>query len=322
MKVNFDIVLNTYYKVRKNIKNKKKIYYFELMLYSNINYIVRNINNNTYKLSRYNIFFIKEKKYRLILSNNIYDKIYIHLVNDLILYKLDKYLIDSNIASRKNKGLKYGRDLLHKYLCKLKSNKFYILKFDIKKYFFNIDHKVLMNKLSKYLNYDELNIINNLLNSTNELYINKEIYNINLKYNLDLPVYKFGKGLSIGSVVNEMLAVFYLNDLDRLIKENLECKYYIRYNDDGIILMEDKDKLKYVYEVLKKEIKNYKLEFNNKTKIYKSSEGFEYLGINYYIRNNKILKRISKRNKRKIINKINKNNYSYYKNYLKYVRCL
>ena len=60
--------------------------------------------------------------------------------------------------------------------------------------------------------------------------------------------------------------------------------------------------------------KKYKLEFNSKTKIYNSFEGFISLGINYYIRNNKLIKRISKRNKKKIINKINKNNYKFYKN--------
>ena len=93
MKIDFDLVYNVYLKIR-----------------SNINYMVNKINNNDYKISKYNIFFIKEKKYRLILSNNIFDKIYNHLVSELILSKLDKYLIDSNVASR-NKGT-YVRKLV------------------------------------------------------------------------------------------------------------------------------------------------------------------------------------------------------------------
>ena len=48
MKVDMEIVFKTYLKVRGNIRNKKKIFYFELLLYSNINYIVDRINNNTY----------------------------------------------------------------------------------------------------------------------------------------------------------------------------------------------------------------------------------------------------------------------------------
>ena len=300
MKVDFNIVLNTYYNIRGNIRNNKKIFYFEILLYSNINYIVNNINNNTYKLSKYNIFFIKEKKYRLILSNNIYDKIYNHLVSNIILSKLDKYLIDSNVASRNNKGVRYARYLLNKYLCNLKRNnqKFYILKFDIKKYIFNIDHDILITKLSKYLDNKELIIIRNIINSTNIDYINNKINYINFKYKLDLPLYKYNKGISIGSVCSQMLAVFYLNDFDHLIKE----------------------KLKKVFDVLKKEIKDYKLEFNSKTKIYKSLEGFSFLGISYYVFNNRIIKRISKRNKKKILKRINNINYKFYKNYFKYIK--
>ena len=322
MKVDFDIVYHTYMKIRGNIRNKKKVFYFELLLYSNINYLVRTINSNKYEPGKYNIFYIKEKKYRLILSNNIYDKIYNHLVSDLILSKLDKYLIDSNVASRKSKGTFYGRKLLHKYLCEIKKDnkEFYILKFDIKKYFFNINHEVLINKLSKYLNNEELKIIKKLLNCTNEDYINREINNINIRHNLDLPLYSFGKGLSIGSVCNQMLAIFYLKDLDHLIKEKLGCKYYVRYVDDGIILMNNKKDLNRVYGLLKDKIKEYQLEFNDKTKIYKNEEGFEFLGIRYIIKNNRLIKRVSKRNKKIKIKSISKNNYCFYKHYLKYVK--
>ena len=53
-------------------------------------------------------------------------------------------------------------------------------------------------------------------------------------------------------------------------------------------------KLNKVLEVLRKIIKEYKLEFNHKTKSYKSSEGFEFIGIKYIIMNNRLIKRISK----------------------------
>ena len=173
---------------------------------------------------------------------------------------------------------------------------------------------VLITKLSKYLNNKEISIIKNIINNTNLSYINENINLLNNKYNLDLPLYKKNKGLSIGFVCSQMLAVFYLNDLDHLIKEELGCKYYVRYMDDGIILMNDKNALKRVFNRLKEEIKFYKLEFNTKSKIYISYEGFFFLGINYYIRNNKLIKRISNRNKKKIISCINKNNYKFYKN--------
>lgn len=319
MKVTYELVDNAYRKVRKNIRNKRKVQEFETLYYSNINRLVSRINNG-YIMGKYNVFFIKEKKYRLILSNDIEDKIYNHLVSDLILSKLDKYLIDSNVATRINKGTSYARKLLDKYLVKLKNNDFYILKFDIKKYFFNIDHEVLMNKLTKYLNNDELGIIKNIVNETNYNYINDSINRINFSNNLDLPLYEKNKGLSIGNMCSQMLAVFYLNDFDRYIKEELGCRYYVRYMDDGIILMENKECLKEVYGLLKEKICDYKLEFNSKTKIYRSSEGFDFLGIRYVVKNNKIRRRIKMNLRRKIVRRINKSNYKFYKHYFKYLK--
>ena len=52
-------------------------------------------------------------------------------------------------------------------------------------------------------------ILKNILDSTNLEYINTKINYFNNKYNLDLPRYYFNKGLSIGSVCSQMLAVFY-----------------------------------------------------------------------------------------------------------------
>ena len=76
------------------------------------------------------------------------------------------------------------------------------------------------------MNLEEINIIKYILDSTNKDYIKKRLSYL---------------------IIN-------INYIYLLIKEELGCKYYIRYMDDGIILMESKDKLKYIYEILKKEI--------------------------------------------------------------------
>ena len=42
--------------------------------------------------------------------------------------------------------------------------------------------------------------------------------------------------LSIGFMTSQILGIFYLNDLDHYIKEELKIKYYVRYQDDFILL--------------------------------------------------------------------------------------
>ena len=45
-------------------------------------------------------------------------------------------------------------------------------------------------------------------------------------------------------MTSQLLAIYFLNDLDHYIKEKLYCKYYVRYMDDFIIFDPDKEHLK------------------------------------------------------------------------------
>lgn len=96
--------------------------------------------------SKYNIFLIKEPKLRIIMSQNIIDKLINHVVSQYFLINIfESSLIEENVATRKNKGTKQGIILSKKYLNEVKNKNFYILKFDISKYFFNLDHEIIKN---------------------------------------------------------------------------------------------------------------------------------------------------------------------------------
>ena len=84
------------------------------------------------------------------MNQTLEDKIINHLVSYYILNEVfENTFTDSMIATRKGKGIRYGVDLLKKYLNKLKNNNFYVLKLNIKKYFYNINQNILMNVVSK-----------------------------------------------------------------------------------------------------------------------------------------------------------------------------
>lgn len=91
-----------------------------------------------------------------------------------------------------------------------------------------------------------------------------------LKYlELDrLPLYQKGKGLPIGNMSNQIMAIFYLNDLDHSIKEKLHIKYYVRYIDDLVLFHPDREYLKYCLVKIKERLSLEKLKLNNKTQIY------------------------------------------------------
>lgn len=312
--ITIENIIYIYKLIRRNIKNKKKIEQFENYFSINIYRIYNTLLNNNYKISNYNIFTIKEPKTRIIMSQNIEDKIINHFVSYYYLIPLlENSLIDTNVASRKNKGSRYATYKLKQYLNEIKDDNFYILKCDIKKFFYNIDHNKLKEILKKKIkDKDIIKIINNIIDSTN-------------KYD----IYEYNKGLPIGNMSSQILAIYYLNEMDHYIKEKLHIKYYIRYMDDFILIHKDKEYLKYCLKEIKKILKEYKLELNNKTIILNKKQGLNFLGYRFIIRNKLKIKIITK-NKYRIKRKLKylykndidryKKVLNSYKGYFKYIK--
>lgn len=312
-------------RVRVNTKNKIKIEKFDEYYVSNITLVKNILDSKNYKPGKYNIFLIKEPKVRLIMSLNIIDKIISHLVCEYLLVDIfDNGLIDTNVATRVNKGTHYGYKKLVKYLNKNISNKLYILKFDISKYFFNINHDIVKKIIrTKIKDKDALNILDNIIDSTDSNYINEEI--IKLKNNeinriknsnngnkdklikdiMDIPLYKKGTGFAIGNPVSQAIAIIFLSYLDHYIKEKLNIPFYCRYCDDGILISDNKEYLKYCLKDIKRIISKYKLELNMiKTRIYSINDGFEFIGFKFIKKNNKLLAKIKNQTKRKFKRKL------------------
>ena len=172
------------------------------------------------------------------MSLNLVDKIINHYVaRKILIPKLEKYLDIRNTATRKNMGTSYAIKLVKKYLnLNKKYNTFYILKLDIYKYFYNIDHNKLKSMLKYKLNNDEYDIVCKIIDSTDYKYINDNIKKIKEKHNLkDIPYYEKGKGLPIGGLSSQALSTFYLSEIDHYIIHTLKIKYYVRYMDGATV---------------------------------------------------------------------------------------
>lgn len=153
-----------YKEVMKTCKNKKSKYIFNFNANVNIENIYRKLKNGAYEPLPYIVFPIYEPKPRLVMSQSISDKIVNHFIAKFILIpNLEKKLSDNNIATRINKGSSYGNKLMFNYINTLRQKgNVYCLKLDISKYFYNINHEILINKLIKdNIDYKTINIIKN-----------------------------------------------------------------------------------------------------------------------------------------------------------------
>jgi hypothetical protein len=127
----------------------------------------------------------------------------------------------------------------------------------------------------------------------------------------DLPEYKKGKGFPISNMSSQIFAILYLNQLDHHIKEKLKIKYYIRYMDDGVIIHENQEYLKFCLKCISDKLQKYKLNLNvKKTKIDGLNKVIDFLDFIFFIINNNIVlkfrnetkKRFNK--KTKVLNKM------------------
>lgn len=273
----FKNIEDSFKEVRRNTNNDRRVFnmkQYKAYYLSTVYSIVRSKN---YVVGPYNKFIIHEPKERQIVSQNIVDKIVNHLVARHILYPaILPCLLDVNVASRKDLGTSAGLKIADNFrrICKIKYGHYYVLKCDISKFFCSIDHDILKEKLKKRIkDKDALDIVFKIIDSNEP-------------------------GLFIGSMTSQVLAIFYLNDLDHFIKENLKIKYYVRYQDDFMLYHPSKKYLTYCLQEIKKFVEKEKLTLNNKTRIYKDTNNFTFLGRNsrgHYVRYRTIKRKLKHR---------------------------
>lgn len=334
-----DVIMDMYDKViHKNMKNKRKLEYFDNYYCENLKAIKEELMTKQYEPKKYNIFLIREPKYRIIMGQNVPDKIVNHLVAKYFLVPyFEKDFITTNVATRKGMGTHYGLKLFKQYYNNMKINhdKFYVLKFDIKKYFYSLDHNIIKELIRRKIkDRDVINLIDKIIDSTDKEYVNIKINKLKenrmkkmqdsntLKQIQKIPTYEQGKGFPIGNMTSQFFGIMYLNELDHYIKEVLGIKYYERYMDDGILIHHDKDYLKYCFKKIEELIQDkYKIQLNkNKSKVYSNKEEIEFLGFRFITKNNRIIVKVRNETKKRFKRKMKKIDFLYTNNLIDYAK--
>ena len=143
---------NLYYAYRRAKSGKKfnsSTARFSNVALDGINILKEQLENQTYTVAPYNRFEIYEPKQRVIESCSFKDKVVQHILCDNILHpKLKNVFIKYNSAGQIGKGTLYALDGLRDHM-----ESFYqrhgidgwILKCDIRHFFYEIDHEILKN---------------------------------------------------------------------------------------------------------------------------------------------------------------------------------
>lgn len=258
-------------------------------LYINCDILRDELLTGEYKHSGYNSFDIFEPKQRRIKSIKFRDKVVQKTFCDKALSPIvEKILIYDNFACRKGKGTHAAIERTKQFLRRAyfeNGSDFYVLKCDIEKYFDSIDHEVLISKTSKLpLSEDLHKLLRDIIKSTGG-----------------------NKGVPLGNQTSQILSIFFLDEFDKFVKQDLGIRFYLRYMDDFILFSNDKAYLQYCKKRIISKLAELKLTLNNKSNIFPIKNGFDFLGFHFYLtKTGKIVMKVRRASKERMRRKLKK----------------
>ena len=263
----FDNLYRAYRQAACGKRHKRDVIRFELNLSENLWHLHDELENRTYHPASYYHFTIHDPKTREIQALYFKDRVVQRSLCDNVLRPwFENRLVYDCAACRKGKGTHFAMRRLSGFLGEFYrqyGTDGYFLKCDIRKYFDNVDHEVLKWQLRRFKDRE----------------VREYLYQIIDTYHADT-----GKGLPMGNQSSQWFALYYLDGIDRIIKEKYRIKWYTRYMDDLVLLHPDKETLKSCLAELRQYAANVlKLEFNQKTQIFPVSQGVDYVGWHFYM---------------------------------------
>lgn len=282
----FENLYKAHLKARRSKQGSKEVVEFEANLGSMLINLSENIRSGNYRLQGYYCFEVFEPKRRLIHALHYQDRVVQHcLCDEIVGPLLEPKLIYDNAACRVGKGSSFVYKRITNFLAeyyKRHGSQGYFLRCDISKFFDSIDHEILKAKLFKvFKDKQTLQFLIDIIDSYSTTN---------------------GKGIPMGNQTSQWFAIYYLDEFDRIIKEVLGIKYYVRYMDDMLIIAQDKDKLKEQLSFLENYLRaNLKLSFNAKTQIYPLKNGTDFLGFHFYLTDTgKIVRKVMLKSKKNL----------------------
>ena len=219
--------------------------------------LINTLNLLTWKQwepARFREFFIHDPKKRLISAPPFKDRVVHHALVRVISPLFERKFISDSYACRTDKGTHAAKLRVETFAAEAHKSwgEYYVLKGDIKGYFYSINRDVLLNLIQRTIaDKDVLWLIRQIVKHDGE-----------------------EQGIPLGALTSQLFANVYLDALDHYLKDDLGVKKYARYMDDFIVVHNDK---KYLANLLH-EINLFitgrlHLELNPKTAIFKSGAG-------------------------------------------------
>lgn len=239
--------------------------------------LAESIGNGSFRVTRFEEFEVKDgPKTRRVQSPPVVERIGCNAVMRIVEKYLYPTVIPTSCASIKGRGM-------HKLFRKVRSDiqrdpagTCFYYKCDIRKFYESIDQEEMKAEIRRHIKDPVLMPI------------------------LDNFITVMEHGLSIGLRSSQCYGNIFLSALDHKLKEVFHVRYYYRYCDDIVCLMDDKKKLWKIRNTIRDCTGTIGLAIKHDEAVRPLSEGLDFLGFVYDGKRSKIRKRTKKRFARKM----------------------
>lgn len=262
---------------------------FKRHLMTNILNLHNDLLNKIYTHGTYQHFIVCDPKRRDIHKASVRDRLLHHALYRKLYPFFETTFVADSYSCRDNKGTHRAIkrfDAFARKVSKSHTKTCWVLKCDIRKFFANIDHAILLAILKQRIqNEDTLKLLTNIIES-------------------------FNLGLPLGNLTSQLLVNIYMNEFDQHVKHSLKVKYYIRYADDFVFLSGDRNYLEETQQKVEDFLlHNLKLSLHpDKVFIRTFASGVNFLGWVHFP-HHKVLRTVTKR---RMLRKVSEKNVTSY----------
>lgn len=281
--ITFDNFKNAFNKTEQsNTRQSSGLIKFSMDLTYNINQLRNKIIEKNYSPDQYKVFDISEPKERIIAAPQYKDKLVQFAVHRILNPAFERKFIYDSYSCIKNKGTHKAAKRAQHFLrkAKWKWGSPWIVKADIKSYFYSIDHNILKHILRREIKCNDTNwLLGKIIDGSPE-----------------------NPGLPLGNITSQLFANLYLNELDKYMKRKLSKEFYLRYMDDFTCIVKTRSEAKNIKTKIKKFVnENLSLKLNKKkSKIFPLAQGLNFTGYKIWATHMLLRKKSKERVKSKL----------------------
>lgn len=232
----FEALYAAYRKARRGKRGRPDVAAFELRCEEQLLRLRDELADGSYAPGAYRSFRVTESgKLRVISAAPFRDRVVHHAVCAVLEPIWEPRFIADSYASRPGKGT---------YAALQRAQHFarghrYALSVDVQQFFPSVDHAILRAQLAHHIaDARVLGLVDQILAGGATTL--RDAYQMVYFAGDDLFAPNRSRGLPIGNQTSQFWANVYLHDLDLCIKQELQCRAYVRYCDDLLLFHDDK----------------------------------------------------------------------------------